>query len=103
MSRTIGTKSSHATERASSPDLEWTALDEVYRTIEESTAPVFARDLVARVVAKKLHVADHKRRLKSGIRCTHAESAERLVDRALQKLRVDGSIKTAPKGGWVLA
>lgn len=103
MTRNMGPKSSHATERASSPDLEWSALDEVRLAIRESVEPVFARDLVARVVAKKLHVADHKRRLKNGIRCTPAESAERLVDRALQKLRTDGVIRPASRGGWVLA
>lgn len=103
MTRNMGPKTSHATERASSPDLEWTALDEVYRTIEESAAPVFTRNLVARVMAKKLHVADHKRRLKSGMRCTPAESAARLVDRSLQKLRADGVIRLDSRGGWVLS
>lgn len=102
MTRNMGPKTSHATERASSPDLE-TAIDEVYRAIEESAAPMFARDLVARVMAKKLHVADHKRRLKSGIRCSPRDSAERLVDRALQKLRADGVIRLDSHSGWVIS
>ncbi len=79
----------------------WTAYDECLNAIRDGKS-VLRRELVERVIRRRLHARAHKRARWLHASRTPERTAELLVSRALQRLRRSGDIQRAPIGrGWV--